>query len=391
MGAGVHMFVLVHGLGGTPGHMQYLAQRLQEEWRVSLQEKEDDLLILNAECNNTGWKWFSGIPNWWATSDGIDQGGERLAQEIIARVNLHCAEVARRKELCGREQDGCVVPLKELTKLSVIGSSMGGLYVRYALGKLYDAKEENVFIPHISTTPEAEKEEGGVFLELVNFVSLVTPHLGARGLLGSLTHVAVRCVYYRGTGAQLFLDDLHPFSDFVKREVSAQSEEEKGAKDDEGDAEGLPLLVWMADEELPFLRSLASFKRRILFCGTPRNESRVPYASSAIVDWPFYPDQNDKSGEEGEDGAKQEYIVGEHNDDTPSGSSPAYPHEGSISRYYDAEEEEVKRHIERMIGGLRTLTWHRVDINLLHPQAAVLNKSREELVVKLFSLLNREA
>ena len=116
---GVHMFVLVHGLGGTPGHMEYLAQRLQEEWRVSLQEKEDDLLILNAECNNTGWKWFSGIPNWWATSDGIDQGGERLAQEIIARVNLHCS---RRRELCGRDQDGCVLPTKEITKLSVTES-----------------------------------------------------------------------------------------------------------------------------------------------------------------------------------------------------------------------------------------------------------------------------
>jgi len=73
------------------------------------------------------------------------------------------------------------------------------------------------------------------------------------------------------------LDDLHPFPDFVKRKVSEQSEEEKGGKDDEGDkkadAEGLPLLVWMADEELPFLQSLASFKRRILFCGTPRNET----------------------------------------------------------------------------------------------------------------------
>jgi len=76
--------------------------------------------------------------------------------------------------------------------------------------------------------------------------------------------------------------------------------------------------------------------------------------------------------------------VGEHNDDTPSGSSPASPHEEAL-RYYDAEEEEVKRHIERMIVGLRTLTWHRsfntecllFDFHSLSEFSAFENKNRK--------------
>ena len=72
-------------------------------------------------------------------------------------------------------------------KVSFIGHSLGGMYLRFALGELYDFFSEND-------------------IRLVNFVSMATPHLGIRHFRDGLgTTIADKAVpYFAGkTGKQL--------------------------------------------------------------------------------------------------------------------------------------------------------------------------------------------
>src|SRR6185436_18933051 len=86
---------------GNPSHLVSLAKALRA------QHDEDKLYLLVAKSN-------SG----YFTYDGIETGGERVCVEIET-------ELAAIKERGGN-----------ITKLSVVGYSMGGLFARYALGLL---------------------------------------------------------------------------------------------------------------------------------------------------------------------------------------------------------------------------------------------------------------
>ncbi|GJV45167.1 putative alpha/beta hydrolase, partial [Tanacetum coccineum] len=78
------------------------------------------------------------------TFDGVDQMGERLAEEVM-EVTKHWPEVS---------------------KISFIAHSLGGLVVRYAIGRLYENSSSEAKI---------------VGLQPVNFITAATPHLGSRG------------------------------------------------------------------------------------------------------------------------------------------------------------------------------------------------------------------
>ncbi len=101
---------------------------------TSLREKfpEDQLQILVAKSNAGSF-----------TYDGVDTGGERVANEVEQKLE----ELAR---------DG-----HEIKKISFIGYSLGGVISRYAIGLLYHR---------------------GLFerIQPVNFTTFATPHLGAR-------------------------------------------------------------------------------------------------------------------------------------------------------------------------------------------------------------------
>ena len=123
---GLHLCVLLHGLWGSPNHLNYLRDTLQS------QHPEDGLHFLipksNAEYN---------------TYDGIEVGAERITNEIEQTI----------EEL---KSDG-----SKPKKISVVGYSLGGLIARYAIGLL---------------------DKNGVFedIEPVNFTTFATPHLGIR-------------------------------------------------------------------------------------------------------------------------------------------------------------------------------------------------------------------
>lgn len=66
-----HLLVLVHGMWGNPSHMAEL-KRIMLETRAQPSAEGIEMRLLVAETNQEA-----------STYDGIDWGGERVAQEVI--------------------------------------------------------------------------------------------------------------------------------------------------------------------------------------------------------------------------------------------------------------------------------------------------------------------
>lgn len=98
--AASHLFVLEHGLHGSDQDFVNFEKLLVEHLA-----KED----VHVHCAT------SNAASFFQTYDGIDAGGERLADEIQA--------LAKR--------------MPNLKKLSLLGHSLGGLYNRYCIGVLF--------------------------------------------------------------------------------------------------------------------------------------------------------------------------------------------------------------------------------------------------------------
>ena len=77
MAARVHLLVLIHGMWGHPGHLSEMDRIIRETQPTTTTTTEEDrpdeiqLKVLLAEANRHE-----------GTYDGIDWGGERVAQEV---------------------------------------------------------------------------------------------------------------------------------------------------------------------------------------------------------------------------------------------------------------------------------------------------------------------
>lgn len=157
-----------------------------------------------------------------ATYDGIDWGGERIADELCERVE----ELAK--------EDKVVV------KLSITGYSLGGLIARYMLGIL----EHRKFFEKI---------------EPVNFITIAAPHMGLfqySSMVSSLMGALGPKLLSR-TGKQFYCQD-------------------KWSSNDER-----PLLEVMADPGKIFFKMLSRFKYLRLYANAT-HDLLVPYCTSAI-------------------------------------------------------------------------------------------------------------
>ncbi|KAI1133486.1 putative serine esterase-domain-containing protein [Nemania abortiva] len=206
-----HLCVLVHGLWGNPNHMKQVATAIRAAY------PEDELHLLLAKRNSGNF-----------TYDGIELGGERVCLEIEEEI-----EAIRRKG-------------GNITKLSIVGYSLGGLVSRYAIGLLY-AK--------------------GVLdkVEPVNFTTFATPHLGVRaplrGWYDSIwNRLGARIL--SESGRQLFIVDK--FRDT-----------------------GKPLLSILADPESIFIMGLKKFKRRTLYSNIVNDRTVVHYTSMITKTDPY--------------------------------------------------------------------------------------------------------
>ncbi|KIM26153.1 hypothetical protein M408DRAFT_73174 [Serendipita vermifera MAFF 305830] len=126
----LHLLVASHGMWGEPVHLAEMAKAI----RSKFSEADEDgvrLHVLVSETNALD-----------STYDGIDWGGERLAEEVL-------------KEIKDVEKDG----FHKVTRFSVVGYSLGGLLSRYMIGVLNQRK----FFDNIKP---------------VNFTTFATPNIG---------------------------------------------------------------------------------------------------------------------------------------------------------------------------------------------------------------------
>ena len=192
-------------LWGNPQHLNQLRKALIEKYT------EDKIHILVPKRNAGSF-----------TYDGIETGGERVAGEVEA-------------ELEALAQAG-----SKITKISVIGYSLGGLVARYAIGLLYSKKLFEQVAP-------------------VNFTTFATPQLGVRtprrGYLSNAYNVLGARILST-SGRQIFLIDK--FRDT-----------------------GRPLLSVLADPDTIFIRALAQFKHRSLYANII-NDKTVSFFTASI-------------------------------------------------------------------------------------------------------------
>ncbi|KAJ7748546.1 putative serine esterase-domain-containing protein [Mycena maculata] len=199
-----HLLVLLHGMWGNPDHLAELHRVVAETI------PGPSLHVLRAETNRED-----------GTYDGIDWGGERVAEEIVGEVDK-------------LKKEG-----RTVTRFSITGYSLGGLVARYVVGVL----RQRGFFENVAP---------------VNFNTLATPHIGLpryRSFFSSLTSFLGAKLLSR-TGEQFYCVD-------------------------KWSAKGRPLLEVMADPDRIFYQALAAFETIRIYANS-LNDTTVPYVTAAI-------------------------------------------------------------------------------------------------------------
>ncbi|MEW5310964.1 MAG: hypothetical protein WDW38_002715 [Sanguina aurantia] len=206
-GKQVHLLILQHGLWGTASNLDWLEQLIQKEYAASA---SPSLRVLNSRVNEKN-----------LTYDGVDICGTRVASLVQDTVASLAAQG------------------QTVTHLSFVGYSLGGLYNRYAVGKLWAEGFFDAVVP-------------------LNFCTIATPHVGSwRDPVTKLARVFNYLLPTMGSrsGTQLMLQDSHAW--------------------------GKPLLCLMAQPELPFMKALGQFKKLMLMANV-QNDRSVPYCTASI-------------------------------------------------------------------------------------------------------------
>ncbi|KAK0467087.1 DUF676-domain-containing protein [Desarmillaria tabescens] len=204
-----HLLVLVHGMWGNPSHMAEM-KRIMLETHAQPSSDGIKMRLLVAETNKEA-----------STYDGIDWGGERVAQEVLDEVEK-------------LQQDG-----DKVVRFSITGYSLGGLVSRYVVGIL----NRRGFFEDV--TP-------------LNFNTVATPHVGLP------TYPS-------------FVSSL--FSTLGPKLLSRTGEQFYCV--DKWSSTGRPLLDIMADPDQIFYKSLAAFKTIRIYANSV-NDRTVPYVTAAI-------------------------------------------------------------------------------------------------------------
>ena len=199
--------IILRSLWGNPSHMSHLASALRSH------PSSSSLRILIPSSNAGHF-----------TYDGIETCAERVTSEIQSFISSPAGT--------------------SLTKISIIGYSLGGLVARYCVGLLFST---------------------GVFEKLtpLNFNTFATPHVGVRSPLGP----------FPGSLGTTIFNALGP------RTLSA-SGRQMWMIDTFRDT-GQPILSVMADRQSIFMRGLRTFKTRALYANAI-NDRTVNFYTAMI-------------------------------------------------------------------------------------------------------------
>lgn len=236
--------------------MAFIKKSLLDHHASSLSNSDTHLVVYSAKSFEL-----------YYTYDGIDVCGARVANEVETQISLLQAAD------------------KLVTKLSIVGYSLGGLISRYCIGLLY---QRGLFDPVPDSDPDspsasmfsesaidAQNSQDGARtprgIKPVLFTTFATPHvgvvsLGAGPLATAYNFVGSYALSY--TSKQLFLKDAYLFPPNPKSNSASAS-----AK--------APLLQVMADPTRPFYKGLAAFESRVLYANIV-NDHRTEWYTGGI-------------------------------------------------------------------------------------------------------------
>eukprot|EP00850_Spirogloea_muscicola_P010344 SM000060S19676 [mRNA] locus=s60:534043:537202:+ [translate_table: standard] len=239
-----HLLVLVHGILASSADFAFMQRKLARHLgpRFLLHGKQPPSSSSNAADP------ASSTNSYLSTLRGIDIAGARLAAEVVGIVKRN----------------------PQLERISFVAHSLGGLFARYAIAKLYQPSDP-AQAPARQGAAASHSDGAATLcgLQPVSFVTLATPHLGVSGhkqlpfLLGLsfLERVAmpIAPLVAGQTGRQLFLSDKH--------------------------MSGQPLLLDMASdcEEGPFISALGLFQLRAAYANV--GYDRIPKTCYYLVGW----------------------------------------------------------------------------------------------------------
>ncbi|CCE64956.1 hypothetical protein TPHA_0J01340 [Tetrapisispora phaffii CBS 4417] len=213
---GKHLIVLIHGLWGNFKHMNSLKRMFKK--KLSAKDNDGDAYIYYSPMQNTLFK----------TLDGIEIIGYRTLIEICQYIKYHNEKEAESESA-------------HITKISVVGYSLGGLIARFVIGKMY-TDCINIFEniePHL-------------------FMTMATPHIGV--------------AFYNKTQ---FITFSAPIMTAVGSTLLGRSGKELFIRDSE------TLLEKLSEGE--YIEALARFKHRLLFANV-KNDRSVAFYTSFITD-----------------------------------------------------------------------------------------------------------
>ncbi|KAJ3214133.1 hypothetical protein HDU67_002044 [Dinochytrium kinnereticum] len=265
----MHLIVLHNGLWGTHKHLTFLSSQLQRAHDEDTQPNKLPIEILNCSLNE-------GI----GTYHGVDGCGKRLAEAIISRL----------------EEDETK---PRVTHISLIGYSLGGLIVRYAIGVLY---AQGWLSPSSSQvlSPRLIRRHA---VKAVRFATFASPHLGAVRKTGTMfdrVFNAGAVVFTGRSGSHVFLRDgkgrvVGGGGGSGSGEVVVEEELVRGRN----------MVAILSDPRLPFWKGLAMFASRTVytniqndplislesgsFMPTPPFDSTLPPNQRYLVTNPRYP------------------------------------------------------------------------------------------------------
>ncbi|XP_024365990.1 uncharacterized protein [Physcomitrium patens] len=202
-----HLLVLVHGINAGP--------RDWDDVKEVLQSELGSKFLIHASSSNPTFQTFVGV----------DLAGKRLADEVRQIVWTNPG----------------------LKRISFVAHSLGGLFQRYAIANLYNARDSTI-----------------AGLEPVQFVTIATPHLGMRGskslpmAFGVTVLEELAAIFTVGrTARQLFLSD--------------------------GELNEPPLLLRMATDcsDGCFISALRAFKMRVAYANVDYDQM-VGWRTSSI-------------------------------------------------------------------------------------------------------------
>lgn len=134
----IHLLVLVHGMWGNPNHLAHMDKVIREVKGATEDTTVTDrpeLAVLLAKTNQEE-----------STYDGIDWGGERVAQEVqyfVVRLPLPLLTSPKiLDEVEQYENQG-----KKVTRFSILGYSLGGLLARYVVGYVLTVYHQYYAVP----------------------------------------------------------------------------------------------------------------------------------------------------------------------------------------------------------------------------------------------------